>query len=189
MRDGMIGRNYAEALFELGRRHDEAEAYARAFEALTELLGSEPRIRQFLDTPLIDPGPKQDVLRAALEGRVPDRFLRFVLVVVGKRRQRVLPEIRRQYQQILDESAGRIHAEVTLAREPDAATETMIAERLSELLEKDVMPRITVNPAILGGLVVRFGDRALDGSIRRQLVSLRREMMHAYLPDLPAANR
>jgi F-type H+-transporting ATPase subunit delta len=188
VRAGTIGRNYAEALFELGQRHGEAEAYAEAFEGLGELLGSEPRIRQFLDTPQIDPGPKLEVLRTALEGRVPDRFLRFVLVVVGKRRQRVLPEIREQYQQILDEAAGRIHAEVTLARKPDADAETMIAKRLSALLDKEVRPRIRVDPAILGGLVVRFGDRALDGSIRRQLVSLRREMMHAYLPELPAAN-
>jgi F-type H+-transporting ATPase subunit delta len=186
VRGGAIARNYAEALFELGQRHGEAEEYAEAFEGLADLLGSEPRVRQFLDTPRVDPGPKQDVIRRALEGRVPDRFLRFVLVVLGKRRQRVLPDIRSQYQQILDESAGRMHAEVTLARQPDEGARAMIAERLSTLLDKDVRPRITVNPSILGGLVVRFGDRAMDGSVRRQLMSLRREMMHAYLPEPPA---
>ncbi|MFW6330748.1 MAG: F0F1 ATP synthase subunit delta [Gemmatimonadota bacterium] len=43
-----------------------------------------------------------------------------------------------------------------------------------------------MNPAILGGLVVRFGDRAINGSLRRQLVSLKREMMHAYMPEFGA---
>jgi F-type H+-transporting ATPase subunit delta len=64
--------------------------------------------------------------------------------------------------------------------------ERVISDRLSTLLGKDVVPHITVNPAILGGLVVRFGDRAMDGSLRRQLLSLKREMMNAGLPELPA---
>jgi F-type H+-transporting ATPase subunit delta len=64
--------------------------------------------------------------------------------------------------------------------------EALLTERLSSMLGQAVVPHIKVNPAILGGLVVRFGDRAMDGSLRRQLVSLKRDMMHATLPDLPA---
>ncbi|MFW5951523.1 MAG: ATP synthase F1 subunit delta [Gemmatimonadota bacterium] len=186
MRDGTIARNYAEALYELGRAHGEAEAYAEAFAILDEALRTEPRVHRFLDTPQVDPGAKQALLERALDKRVPERFLRFVQVVIGKRRQRVLPEIRSHYQQILDEGAGRIHAQVTLAREPDGEIEEVIARRLSVLLDKKVTPHITVNPAILGGLVVRFGDRAINGSLRRQLVSLKREMMHAYMPEFGA---
>ncbi len=182
MRDQTIARNYAAALFELGQRHDEAQAYADAFDALEQALASD-RVRAFLETPKIETPEKQAALRLALEGRVPERFLRFVLVVVAKRRQASLPSIREEYRGLLDEAVGRVHANVTLARTPDAATEQVITERLSALLGKDVVPNITVNPAILGGLVVRFGDRAMDGSLRRQLLSLKREMMHAGLPE------
>jgi F-type H+-transporting ATPase subunit delta len=187
VRERTIARNYAAALLELGRRHDEAEAYAEAFGALGEVLASEDRVRRFIETPKVDAADKEAVLRKALEGRAPERFLRFVLVVLAKRRQRILREIGEEYQTLLDEASGRLHAQVTLAREPDEAMEREIAERLSSLLGKRVTPHITVNPAILGGLVVRFGDRELDGSLRRQLVSLKREMMHAGLPALPAA--
>ncbi|NIQ59162.1 MAG: ATP synthase F1 subunit delta [Gemmatimonadetes bacterium] len=186
MRTLTIARNYAAALYELGARHDEAEDYAGAFDTLTAVLASEPRIRRFLETPKVEAKEKSAVVRQALEGRAPERFVRFVLVVLAKRRQALLPEIRDAYQELLDEHAGRIHARVTLAREPDEATRRLIAERLSGMLGKTVVPHIAVNPEILGGLVVRYGDRALDGSLRRQLVSLKREMMHAGLPELPA---
>lgn len=187
MRERTVARNYASALFEMGLSHDEHEAYAVAFRALSELLTEDPRIQQFLATPKVEPAEKEATLRRALERRVPERFLRFVLVVLRKRRQVMLPLIAEEYQTLVDEHSGRIHASVTLAREPDEATTTLIAERLSSMLGKSVVPHIRVDPEILGGLVVRYGDRALDGSLRRQLTSLKRDMMHATLPEIPAS--
>jgi F-type H+-transporting ATPase subunit delta len=185
VRDQTIARNYAATLFELGQRHDEAQAYADAFDNLDEVL-ADHRVLRFLETPKVEAKEKQTVLRTALEGRVPDRFLHFLLVVVAKRRQVLLPVIRSEYRVLLDAAVGRIHADVTLAREADAEAEELVTTRLSDLLGKEVVPHITVNPAILGGLVVRYGDRAMDGSLRRQLLTLKREMMHAPLPGRPA---
>jgi F-type H+-transporting ATPase subunit delta len=187
VKDRTIARNYAEALFELGRAHGEGEAYASAFEALDEALESDDRIRRFLETPKVEAAAKEAVVRRALEGRVPELFLRFVLVTLAKRRHALLGLIQEEYQTLLDAHAGRVHARVTLARQPDAGTVELIGARLSRMLDKDVVPHITIDPAILGGLVVRYGDYAMDGSLRRQLVSLKREMMHAGLPGTAAA--
>lgn len=186
MRNPTVARSYAAALFELGQEHDEARAYADAFGALEEAL-IDDRVRRFLETPKVDVPDRQAVLRTVLDGRVPDRFLRFLLVVVAKGRQALLPEMRTEYRELLDAALGRIHADVTLAREPDAEAERLLGERLSALLGKEVLPHVTVNPAILGGLVVRYGDRAMDGSLRRQLVTLKRQMMDARLPELADA--
>ena len=185
MRDRTIARNYAEALFELGQRHDEADVYADAFRALDTVLGDDT-VRRFLETPKIEATDKQEALEKALAGRVPERFLHFLLVVVAKRRQGLLPVIREEYRELLDAAVGRVHARVTLARRADDEAKALLTERLSTLLGKDVVPHITVNPSILGGLVVRYGDRAMDGSLRRQLLSLKRQMMNARLPGLPA---
>lgn len=187
MRERTVARNYAQALFDLGLEHGEEEKYADAFAALSETVSGDARIARFLASPKVEPAVKESAVRRALEGRVPERFLRFVLVVMRKRRQKLLELMGEEYQTLLDAHTGRLHASVTLAREPDEAMKTLLAERLSSMLGQPVVPQITVNPAILGGLVVRFGDRAMDGSLRRQLVSLRRDMlMHGTLPDLPA---
>ncbi len=186
MRERTIARNYASALLELGLEHGEEESYAGAFAALSETLAGDDRIQLFLATPKVEPAVKESVVREALEGRVPERFLRFVTVVMRKRRQTLLPVMGEEYRTLLDAHAGRMHAEVTLARKPDQATEQLITERLTAMLGKTVVPHFTVKPEILGGLVVRYGDRSLDGSLRRQLLSLKRDMMHATLPELPA---
>lgn len=186
MRERTIARNYAAALYELGVTHGESDAYATAFRSLSEMLADE-RVRRFLDTPKVEAADKQAAVRKALEGRVPEHFLRFVLVVIAKRRQGILDVIQSQYQMMVDEQADQVHAEVTLAREPDEATRAMLAERLTALLGKTVIPHIRVKPDILGGLVVRYGDHAMDASLRRQLVAMKRDLMNATLPDLPAS--
>lgn len=187
MRDATIARNYAEALLELGRRHNEAETYAAAFGELDRAMADEPLIRRFMETPKIEQSAKQAAVRAALEGKVPGTFLRFLMVVIAKHRQGLLHEVREQYDTLLDREAGRVHARITLARPADAATAKEIGDRLSKMLGKQVVPHVQVNPAIVGGIIVKWGDRVLDGSVRRQLLSLKREMLHAGLPHGAAA--
>ena len=181
MRDATIARSYAEALFELGERHEAHAAYAEAFHQLRALIEREPGVRLFLQSPKIEAPEKKAVLQKALEGRVPQLFLNFILVVLDKRRQRLLPEISREYDTLLDERSGRLHVEVTMAREPDERAEEDLRAELSRILGKRVIPHVVVNPKILGGLVVRYGDKVMDGSVRRRLSGLRRRLLEVEL--------
>lgn len=182
MRETTVARNYAEALFELGERHGQREAFASAVDELAGLLDREPRVRAFLESPKVETEDKKRVLRRALEDRVPPLFLNFLMVVLDKRRQRLIREIAQEYHALLDERLGRMHVQVTLAREPDERFEQEIATDLSRILGRQVIPHVQVDPQILGGIVVRYGDRVLDGSLRRRLVSLRRRLVEAELP-------
>lgn len=172
-----IARAYAEALYAVAEREGAAQAYAEAFDEVAELLRTQPRIRTFVEAPTVDPSEKKGVLREALGGRVPGLFLNFLLVVLDKRRQRLLLGMAKEYHAILDERMGRVHADVTLAREPDERFEEEIASGLSDRLGRTVVPHIQVDPRILGGIVVRYEDRVLDASLRRRLLGLRRRMM------------
>lgn len=185
MRDVTIARAYAAALFEAGEASGEVETYGPPLREVADLFG-DARIRRFFDTPRISDEARRTVMREVLDGRVPDRLLRFLLVVLDRGRQGVLPEIAEAYQEMLDRRSGRYRAHVTLARRLDGATEALITERLSGLFGQPVEPEISINPAILGGLIARYGDRLLDASLRRHLVALRRELMDAHLPETPA---
>ncbi len=182
MRDTTIARNYAETLFELTARDDAHGAAVQAFEELVATLESEPRIRAFLETPKIPAATKKAVLYGLLKDRAPTSFVNFVRVVVDQNRQRLLRVIGSEYRTLVDAAQGRLHVEVTLARRPVESQQDEIAARLSDKLGKTVVPHVRVNPNILGGVVVRFGDRVMDGSLKRQLSTLRRRMMEADLP-------
>lgn len=175
----MIARSYADALFVLGERHGQLESFGSALESLAALLEEEPRLRVFLESPKVEPAEKKRVLIGALERRVPPLFLNFLLVVLDKRRQRLLEAIAQEYHALLDEHLGRIHVQVMLAREPDERTEQEIASELSRLLGRRVIPHVRVQPQILGGIVVRYGDRVMDGSLRRRLIALRHRLLEA----------
>ena len=70
-----------------------------------------------------------------------------------------------------------MHAGVTLAREPDKALQESVRAKLSEVFGKEVIPHFRADPTILGGLILRMGDRIIDGSIRRKMAALRRQLL------------
>jgi len=96
---------------------------------------------------------------------------------VRHRRQMLIPAIAHEYRDLVDEVEGRVHASVTVAREQTKDDKSAIASQLSRSFGKDVVPHFVVNPAILGGVVVRVGDTVLDGSVRKRLAILRNRML------------
>lgn len=177
MEPSTIARSYASALFELGERTGELESFARAFAAVNALLASDRRIRAFLRSPRIDVEAKKQALAASLRHAVPPLFFNFLMVVLDKGRQRLLPDIAREFELMLDERLGRVNVQVTLAHEPDARELDQIARQLTRLTGRTVIPHVHVDPSILGGIVVRYGDRLLDGSLRRRLMALRSRLL------------
>jgi F-type H+-transporting ATPase subunit delta len=97
----------------------------------------------------------------------------FLVWLVRNRRQMLIPDIALQYHSILDEVEGRVHARVSVARATGPDGDGWIAEQLSRVFGKQVIPHVTVDPSILGGIVIRVGDTVMDGSVARRLATLR----------------
>lgn len=177
MRNPAIARNYAEALFAAGERTGSSEAFGELLDALAGAIGADERIRAAVESPRVPKGQKQAILRQALEGRTPAAFLRWVEAVVRRGRTALFEAMSGEFQGLLDVKFNRVHAGVTLARRVDPALQDEIARRLSEALGKTVVPHFREDPALLGGIVVRVGDRVIDGSVRRRMKALRRSML------------
>lgn len=188
MGPSIIARNYAETLLSLAQRHGgpaAVEEYARAMAEVAEVLRREPRVRDFLETPRVDAERKKEALRASFAGRVPEMFLRFLLILVDKRRQALLGDIAAAFAERVDETLGRVRVEVVVAREADAELRSEIVRTLERQLGKTVLPTFRVDEELIGGVLVRVGDQLFDGSVRRRIASLRRRLLAANLP--PAA--
>ncbi|HSL70912.1 MAG TPA: ATP synthase F1 subunit delta [Longimicrobiales bacterium] len=182
MRDTTVARSYAEALFDIGDRHGLHDEFVASFLALDEAAAGNARVRAFLESPKIDVDAKKDVFRRTLGKKAHELFVNFVMVVLEKRRQRLLFDIGTEYGTLVDEKLGRMHVQVTLARPADQPLNEQISKQLSSALGRRVIPHVQVNQEILGGIIVRYGDRVLDGSVRRRLVSLRHRLLAAELP-------
>jgi F-type H+-transporting ATPase subunit delta len=176
MRETTIGRNYAEALLELARRANDLRGWGELVDQVAESMESNRSLRVFLESPRVSAAEKNRIIGRAFDGQLPKTFVRFLQALVNHRRQMLVPEIAREYHALVDEVEGRIHANVTVAREATDGDKKSIAKQLSKSFGKEVVPHIAVNPAILGGLVVRVGDTVLDGSVRRRLATLKSRM-------------
>lgn len=177
MRNATIARNYAEALLELARRAKDLRGWGSLINGIADAMQRDQKLRAFLETPRVNAATKNTVLRKALTDRAPAKFVRFVESVVSHRRQMLFPEIAQEYMDLVDAAENRMHANVTVAKDVDEKTKKMIADRLSKIFDKTVVPHITVDEKILGGLVVRVGDTVMDGSIRRKLGTLKQRML------------
>jgi F-type H+-transporting ATPase subunit delta len=176
MNDATIGRNYAETLLVLAKREKEEEEWGTLIESVAEGM-REGMLRTFLESPKIAAAQKIEVLQKALGKRVPHLFLRFLETVIMKRRQMVIPSIASEYRALMDESEDRVHAMVTVARDPGEPEKDALKRQLSRLFGKKVVPHYSLNPAILGGVIVKVGDTVMDGSVRRRLATLRSRML------------
>lgn len=176
-----VGRNYAEALLTLATKAGDPAGWGALVRQIADAIDGDVQLRRFLESPKVTAAEKVSVFTKALGDRVPAMLLRWLHALVRNRRQAMLPAIANEYDTLLDVSENRVHARLTFAAEPGATDSADIAARLSTVLGKTVIPHVAIDPAVIGGVVVRIGDTIMDGSVRRRL-----QVMRSRLTGAPA---
>ena len=179
MRATTIARNYAEALLALARKANDLEGWMVAINGVVTAVESDSRLSNFLAAPQVSATEKIAVIGKAFTGKLPQPMVRFLQKLVQNRRQMLLSVIAVEYGNLVDEASGRVHAQVTVARETSEADQKMIVAQLSRAFAKTVVPHISVNPDILGGVIVKVGDQVMDGSVRKRLRTLKSRIVTA----------
>ncbi len=171
-----VARNYAETLLALANKANDASGWGTMLRHVADAILNDATLEQFLESPRIPADHKTAMLKRALGERIPHTFLRFLESLVRNRRQTMIPQIAEEYATLLDASQGIVHARVTVARDTSDDEKQSIASRLSSVTGRTVVPHLSVDPSILGGVIVRIGDTVMDGSVRRRLGLLRRRL-------------
>jgi F-type H+-transporting ATPase subunit delta len=170
-----VARNYAETLFELGEHTGKAELYGELIDAVAGVVETTPAIRDMLMSPRVPKSEKSRLLGAGLK-EAPKPFVLFLQAVVRRGRGPLLRLIANEYAVLLDVKFNRLRAGVTLARTPEDALRRSIEAGLTKAFGKQVIASFSTDPQLLGGAVVRVGERVYDGSVRRRLTRLRRQL-------------
>lgn len=177
MKNATIARNYAEALIQAAEALDQVDRFGALMEAVAGAIASDESIATVLHSPRVAKPVKARILAEALEGAAAPQFVRFLEAVVRRGRQGLLGDIALEYQALVDQKQNRVHAGVILAAAPDEVLQRQIVERLTAVLGKEVRAHFRSDRSLLGGVVVRVGDRVFDGSLKRRLAVLRRRML------------
>ncbi|MHB1005228.1 MAG: F0F1 ATP synthase subunit delta [Chloroflexota bacterium] len=170
-----VARQYAEAAFQLADETNAFDLWLGQLQASAEAL-MHPRALEIFDNPAISVDDKMAIIRRSLAD-VDPMLLNLIFLLVKRRRLPLLVLVRAELARLVDERRGIVLAEVTTAVPLDDRESELVQHRLSAVLGKQVQMRAAVDPEIIGGLVVKVGDRLINGSVAGRLASLRRELV------------
>ena len=176
MSQGVIARRYAKALINLAEK--DLENTGKNLTALADVFSNSAELSEVLSDTKVSSQIKQNVLKEILKkikvSKLVDTFIRYLL---AKRRIVLLPNIERAFNLFLQEKLGRIEAEITVAQEISEVTVGKLEKAISRYSGKEVTVNITIDPAIIGGIVTRIGSVVIDGSIHTQLNQIRQSII------------
>lgn len=168
-------RRYAQAVFELALEHRELEKWFDDLTLLSDSVSNQEFL-DFLSQPRVTSEEKIRVVRDALGDSVGPLALNLMSLLATKNIAHILPGITDQYQELLDAQQGIERAEAVTAIPLDDDVQRRITEMLSAVSGREVRLTTRVDVEILGGMIVRIGDRVMDGSTRSRLQAMRREL-------------
>jgi F-type H+-transporting ATPase subunit delta len=172
----LAGR-YATALFELARDEKQLEAVGTSLAAVRDALRDSDDLRALTTSPLVGREDTMKGVRATAEAlRLDAITTNFLGVLAQNRRLGQLPNVIRAFNLLAARHRGEITAEVTSAHPLNDDQVAALRSNLKSRVGSDVSVDLTVDPAILGGLVVKVGSQMIDGSIRTKLNTLAHAM-------------
>lgn len=176
MLKGAVAGRYAEALYEIAVAQEIVDKMEEELKAVANLLEEEPDLKKVLYHPRITAAEKKDVLRNLLADKVSETTMNFLSLVVDRQRENYLADMVEVFVDYANKARNISDVEVTSAMELDEAKRARLVETLGGMTGKDVRVNYSVDPSLIGGIVVRIGDKVMDGSVKARLDSLREHL-------------
>src|ERR671917_1038858 len=169
---------YGRSLFEAALDQDKLDVVREQLGQFADALESDRELQVFFFSPYFSTQEKKDGLHRAVDGAEPI-FLNFLELLLENHRMPAIFRIRREYDRLWEHHNRLLPVSVTSAVELDEQTVRHIGDRIAEQTGRKIELSSTVEPDILGGIVVRVGNQVLDASIRSRLDSLRKQVVRS----------
>jgi F-type H+-transporting ATPase subunit delta len=165
---------YANALADIALDQGAAESALTQLADFSAAYAESGELRNFLASPAVDRNAKHGVIEKLAARLGAGKIIRnFLFVVVDHNRTHILPEIAAAFQEVVRQRQGFAEAEVSTAIELNTEQKAEFAFTIERLTGKRVEAKFSLEPALLGGAVVRIGDAVYDGSLRHRLDEMR----------------
>jgi ATP synthase F1 delta subunit len=173
-----IAQVYSRALFGVAKERGILDEIREQLGQIAEALDDSHELRIFFFSPYFSTQEKKDGLKLAIEGADP-ALLNFLELLIENHRMPVIFRVRRQFDRLWEEENKLLPVQVTTAVALDQETVEALGERIGAQTGQRIDLTSTIDPDILGGIVLRVGNSILDASIRNRLDQLRKEVAKA----------
>ena len=172
--------SYGKALYQLAQEEGSDRETLEELDTVCRLLKENPSYTLLLDTPAVSAAEKHDLLRQAF-GSFDPMLLNFLCLLCDKRSVYQLPACRTAYQACFDEAHDIVRAEAITAVPMQQRQSLALQKKLEQMTGKNIVLKNSVDPALIGGITLRYGGVQLDDSIQSRLDRLRRSLGEAIV--------
>jgi F-type H+-transporting ATPase subunit delta len=174
----VVDRVYANALFEAARDQGKLETVREQLQQVVEAEAQVPELRELLRNPQLDPRARAAAIEDVL-GDAEELLRNFLLVLADKGRTGQLEDIARELERLIARHEGVVHAELTTAVELSDEEARKLLDQIEQSSGRKVEATRSVDPDLIGGIVLQVGSHRLDASVRGRLERLRRQLATA----------
>lgn len=167
---------YAESLFKLASAEGVADRVEEDLHEFERFYEKSSELKEFIHNPHVTSEGKKGALSELLSKKLSRILLNHVQLVIDQDRGRLFSKIAEEYYRLVSETRAKVTAEVTTVLPMTDGMLDELAKELRRITKKDVHLRARVDESIIGGVIVKVGDKVLDGSIRKKLSQLKKQM-------------
>lgn len=178
MLTNQLAVKYAQAIYELAAQKNTLNVVEQELRLVESTITSYDDLSTLIYHPQVLAQAKKETIRKIFGQDISDVVLKFLLLLVDKRRESILPGIIYEYVKMANQAQNILEAEVTTALPLVESQQAALIDKLSLVTGKKVVLKTQIDQGIIGGIIVKIGDKLIDGSVVRQLATLKKALLN-----------
>ncbi|MBM7622897.1 ATP synthase F1 subunit delta [Sporohalobacter salinus] len=176
MLDNQIVEKYSQSLFELAIEKNNSRNIQQELNDVVETIKEHEDLNEVIYHPRISQQDKKDLVEKIFADDVSKILLNFFKLLIDKRRERFIEPIAENYIELMNQENELLEVEVKSAIELSSQNKERLKEKLEKLTEKEVDLQIEIDSSLIGGLVLKVGDKVVDGSLAKHLEVMKNDL-------------
>ena len=170
---------YAQSILELANEQQQAEPIGQELAALRQIIDENPAVSEVFTNPAISAEERDQLLQRVFKGKIAPLLFNTLGVLNQHDRLGLISQIAHAYEDLLEKQLGKVEVDLTVAQKLDANQLDQAKRRISQALGRDAIVHQYVDDSIVGGMILRVGDKLIDSSVRYQLAAMKKQLLES----------
>lgn len=173
----LVAQRYGTALFELALENNKIDEMEQEVISLKSILSNESELMELISTPKITVNNRKKVIEDIFKGKISDELLGLIDLTIHKKRQNLLPQIFEDFLLKINTHKGVVVVDVTVYTLLSNVQEIDLINKLEKLTKKTVVLKQNVDESIVGGIIIRMGDRIMNHSVKGMIGAMSKQLL------------
>ncbi len=187
MLENAVARRYAQAFFAIAQEND-MDKLEEELKYVVDALDSNPEFKMVMDHQLVSPEDKKELVNSIFSKEISEITVNFLNVVIEKYRAAYIKDIYTEFVNYVNQTKNIADAYIKSAQPLNEEDMNLVKENLGKATGKNIRLFNDVDPNLVGGVVVRIGDKVMDGSVTRRLDVLKEQLMQISVKEIGVRN-